>query len=111
MDDLERFAIRLAAEWHDDSRSGSCAAALWLDQFATLMPMREPDSCPDALCRLPGCVNPVRWYDDGDQVTAFRDARHHYVIPWSAVEAFLRQSLCCEDDEVPPASESLPLAG
>ena len=111
MDDLERFAVRLIAEWHDDPRSGSCPAARWLDQFASSIPLREPDSCADGVSLLPCGGVPIRWYDDGEQIIGFWGGPTCYVISWRDIERFLSQFECCDDDELPPAHESLPLAG
>ncbi len=111
MDELERFAALLDAEWRDDARSGNCLTACWLDQFAYLGPRREPDSCPDAVSRLSGAERPIRLYDDGEHVIAFRGNQECYELPWWAIEAFLRRSLSCDADEQPPEPVALPLAG
>jgi hypothetical protein len=111
MEELERFAARLEVEWRNDSRSGSCMTARWLDQFACLSPRREPDRCPDAVSRLSGAEYPIRLYCDGERVIAFRGDRECYDLPWRAIAAFLLGSLSGNDDELPQEPAALPLVG
>ena len=109
--DVEAFAARLAAEWYADPHSGSCPVARWLAQFGDALPRTEPDTCADGVSRMPCGDPPIRWYDDGERLSGFWVGRRCYQIPWRDIELFLHRFITCEDDELPPEPDVLPLAG